>query len=62
VKIVDVEWTSYVNRLTIVCDCGMEFKHWARFTQAKCPRCGLVNAWHEWPWGNLPQATVELRS
>lgn len=59
-RIVDVVWTTDVNMLRVECVCGNRFIHRSNWIRIVCHRCGLMNVWHEWPKGNLPQAIVAL--
>ena len=40
-KIMTAEWTSIVNMLVVVCDCGKRFKHRTDRWVVTCPDCGL---------------------
>jgi hypothetical protein len=63
-KLVDVYWTEYINRLVIECDCGCRFDGPSNWSIQCCPRCRTCALWHgvepkagEW---DVPQMQIEL--
>ena len=43
----DVFWTSQVNVLLIICDCGYEFQYPCSYSVVECPKCKNKEIWHE---------------
>lgn len=64
--VIDVEWTPFLNVLSIKCDCGLTWRMWANVSVIRCPNCGRLERWHgidpefeTGPW-SAPQMKIEL--
>lgn len=44
--LIDVEWTTYVNLLTVQCDCRVIFQWPSNISTVRCPLCGRQELWH----------------
>lgn len=44
--LIDVRWTTYVNLLTVQCDCRVIFEWPSNVSVVGCPLCGRRELWH----------------
>lgn len=45
-RLVDARWALPVNRLAVVCDCGVMLDHPSNVSLVTCPACGRAELWH----------------
>jgi len=45
-KLIDAYWALPVNRLRIICDCGITLDHPSNVSLVLCPGCQRAELWH----------------
>jgi hypothetical protein len=45
-RLVDARWALPVNRLTVVCDCGVTLDRPSNISLVQCPLCRRAELWH----------------
>lgn len=65
-KLLDVRWSLPVNKLIVLCDCGLLMEHPSNYSVVRCCHCNRQELWHAiepkpqtGPW-SLPVMTLNL--